>query len=502
MKQVSAPDAESGIDTLDALSDLEGASMDSIGAEEGNPFDGHMDRQDERSKQEHVRHPNSFERREQEWLLTQGTDASSNGFDIRPEADTIPRSLDLLSLERSPTDISRLVSDAKVDLRRPRVQLEAPNTSMEKISRSPHEQALFDEAPNPRLEPNEFFASQTVLSYVSTVPSTSSLTKEIVIDFKEADTGAKSHGDESQSEIQSILEQFDDPIKEEGDPDVMSPGPILMPQHPPRKSSLDPLSFSSPSFEPKLPDQISSSYVNAPSELQNMSYSLRPSKPPSVRSLSFVQSGRLGATDSHRPASPMSPPSLHKSLPPVPDPEPDLPFDFHRFLEQLRHRTADPVAKFLRSFLVEFGKKQWMVHEQVKIISDFLIFITSKMSQCEIWRETSIAEFDNAKEGMEKLVMNRLYSQTFSPAIPAARTIPPAKGKRKTFEKPLGLGRRGQHQEDIERDEVLAQKVRIYGWVKEEHLDIRPVGDSGRRFLSLAQQGMLSILWRIPFLTT
>lgn len=57
----------------------------------------------------------------------------------------------------------------------------------------------------------------------------------------------------------------------------------------------------------------------------------------------------------------------------------------------------------------------------------------------------------------------------------------------------MGPGRRGQHQEDVERDDVLAQKINIYGWVKEEHLDISPVGDSGKRFLRLAQQELLKI---------
>lgn len=130
-----------------------------------------------------------------------------------------------------------------------------------------------------------------------------------------------------------------------------------------------------------------------------------------------------------------------------------------------------------------------MVHEQVKLIRDFLAFIANKMTQCEVWRGVSDAEFDNAKEGMEKLVMNRLYSQTFSPAIPSSVQTPGIKGKRKNLEKLLGPGRRGQHQEDIERDEILGQKVRIYGWVQEEHLDIPTVGNSGRRFLTLAQRG-------------
>jgi Rab5 GDP/GTP exchange factor len=167
-----------------------------------------------------------------------------------------------------------------------------------------------------------------------------------------------------------------------------------------------------------------------------------------------------------------------------------LGFDFHRFLEQLRHRTADPVAKFLRSFLIEFGKKQWMAHEQAKIIGDFLAFIANKMAVCEVWGGLSDVEFDNAKEGMEKLVMNRLYSQTFPPEIPPPLSPHRARHKRKPLDRSLGRGRSGQHQEDIERDEILAQKVRIYGWVREEHLDILPIGDSGRRFLHLAQQGM------------
>ena len=306
---------------------------------------------------------------------------------------------------------------------------------------------------------------------------------------------------ESKSEIQSIIDQFDEEEYGSDGLDTSSPSRQTRSrlaekpaQHPPRTSSLEPL--HSMSSQPQPDDLVEPPIATGPKEVgtpQRSGKSRNDSlhKASSIRSLSYSQSGRYEVADSNGSPSPMSPKLLNKSLPPAPDPEPDLPFDFHRFLEQLRHRTADPVAKFLRSFLVEFGKKQWMVHEQVKIISDFLSFITVKMAQCEVWREVSDAEFDNAKEGMEKLVMNRLYSQTFSPAIPPPVSVPPPKGKRKAVEKPLGPGRRGQHQEDIERDEILAQKVRIYGWVQEEHLDIPAVGESGKRFLLLAQQGML-----------
>ena len=278
---------------------------------------------------------------------------------------------------------------------------------------------------------------------------------------------------DSQPEIQSIMEQFTGEDESSTKEQIMSPrmeiaSPVMAApsQFPPRRSSLEPLR-SKPSLS-----------------LQDASEKELPS-PPVPPKPELIQ-----AKSPPRPVKPASPPSLSQ-LPP-PEPEPELPFDFHRFLEQLRHKSADPVAKFLRSFLTEFGKKQWMAHEQVKIIGDFLTFIANKMAQCEVWRGTSDTEFDNAKEGMEKLVMNRLYSQTFSPAIPSPQP-PRNKGKKKEAEKFVGPGRRGQHQEDIERDDILAQKVRIYGWVTEEHLDIPSVGSSGEKFLKLAQQELLKI---------
>lgn len=301
----------------------------------------------------------------------------------------------------------------------------------------------------------------------------------------------------STSEIQNIMEQFDD-----GDGDskdglngaelFQSHSHLQMPmEHPPRRSSLEPLgpASSDQNLEAGGDTKQSGSILDSVPSQNSVPPLEGAAKASSMRTSSLTQSASLDTSESNIPASPHSSKSMPKLQPPQPDPEPDLPFDFHRFLEQLRHRTADPVAKFLRSFLIEFGKKQWMVHEQVKIINDFLTFITNKMAHCEVWRGVSDAEFDNVKEGMEKLVMNRLYSQTFSPAIPPPAPSQGPKGKKKNTEKTLASGRKGQHQEDIERDEILGQKVRIYGWVQEEHLDIPPVGDSGRRFLVLAQQG-------------
>lgn len=284
---------------------------------------------------------------------------------------------------------------------------------------------------------------------------------------------------DSQPEIQNIMGQFQDPARTTDQQVIMSPRMELAGQFrgaqnyfPARRSSLGHSQQSMPG--PSAGAQ------------------------PATRASPVSQYHHRKDTGHEEPT--LTRRSSSSTVPPPPEPEPDQPFDFHRFLEQLRHRTADPVAKFLRSFLMEFGKRQWMVHEQVKIISDFLAFITNKMAMCEVWRDVSDSEFDNAKEGMEKLVMNRLYSQTFAPAIPAPPTIPrsASRSRRREIERLHGPWRRGQHQEDIERDDILTQKIRIYSWVSEEHLDIPPVSGGGRRFLSLAQQGM-SPAWCSPW---
>lgn len=295
--------------------------------------------------------------------------------------------------------------------------------------------------------------------------------------------------DPAGAEIQTIMEQFESDVGGSEEQAVMSPRSDAQPfTLPPRTSSLE------------NRDQLAMSPQTTGGSNSSHAFTQRGQDPTQSISRTSTKDLRSDDTESIRSARVGS---IFQPPPPSPDPEPVLPFDFHRFLEQLRHRTADSVARFLRSFLQEFGKKQWMVHEQVKIVADFLEFISKKMSQCEVWRTVSEAEFNNAREGMEKLVMNRLYSQTFSPAIAPVLGSPRKSGKAgrsaADMANPQGPGRRGQHQEDVERDEVIAQKLRIYGWINEDHLDIQPINEKGRKFLNLAQQELLKInTYRAP----
>ncbi|KIK56317.1 hypothetical protein GYMLUDRAFT_47084 [Collybiopsis luxurians FD-317 M1] len=158
----------------------------------------------------------------------------------------------------------------------------------------------------------------------------------------------------------------------------------------------------------------------------------------------------------------------------------DPPFDFQNFLDQMKMRSAEPVSKYLKSFLSNFSKRTFTINDQIKIINDFLNFISSQMRQCEPWKNASDAEFDNAMEGMEKLVMNQLYQYTFTPAI--AQDINPA----------TGLPRRVISVDDLERDRILSQRIALFGWIQEEHLDI-PTEEGSAGFLMFAEQELLKL---------
>lgn len=42
--------------------------------------------------------------------------------------------------------------------------------------------------------------------------------------------------------------------------------------------------------------------------------------------------------------------------------------------------------------------------------------------------------------------------------------------------------------DDLERDGVLSQRIRLFGWVRAKHLDV-PEGEASQGFLAFAEQG-------------
>lgn len=43
--------------------------------------------------------------------------------------------------------------------------------------------------------------------------------------------------------------------------------------------------------------------------------------------------------------------------------------------------------------------------------------------------------------------------------------------------------------DDLERDRVFSQRVRLFGWIREKHLDV-PEGEAAQGFLGFAEQGV------------
>jgi len=50
--------------------------------------------------------------------------------------------------------------------------------------------------------------------------------------------------------------------------------------------------------------------------------------------------------------------------------------------------------------------------------------------------------------------------------------------------------------DDLERDRVLSQRIALFGWLEEKHLDI-PTGDGSKGFMVFAQQGSLDLSTRL-----
>ncbi|KAG7825760.1 hypothetical protein KL909_000992 [Ogataea angusta] len=129
-------------------------------------------------------------------------------------------------------------------------------------------------------------------------------------------------------------------------------------------------------------------------------------------------------------------------------------FDFQKFLTMFKNKQCEPIHKYLRSFLTQFSQRTWTVDEQVKLIKDFEAFLYDKLLQYYPFNTLQDElELDNCKEGLEKLVLTRLYSQVFAPATPKPKQSP-------------------QQREDLQKDRKYHTSLKLYDWISPRHLDI------------------------------
>lgn len=132
-------------------------------------------------------------------------------------------------------------------------------------------------------------------------------------------------------------------------------------------------------------------------------------------------------------------------------------YDFQKFAKQLQSPEAEPIVKYTKSFLRNFQTQRvlWAASEQDKLINDFKIFIYGKFLEYEPFKSLDNANVRNAQEGMEKLVMGKLYGRCFSPCL-------------KKLEGDLDEG----HKKDLQDDRLLEDKVSEFCFVEPQDLDV------------------------------
>lgn len=136
-------------------------------------------------------------------------------------------------------------------------------------------------------------------------------------------------------------------------------------------------------------------------------------------------------------------------------------YNFQSFLKQVQDHRAEPIVKYTRSFLKNFVTQRavWTASEQEKLLKDFKTFIYSKYKDYEPFKQLNKTELRNAKEGMEKLLMGKLYQYTFSPLL------------RKRLAA-TGVEIDSEHKEDIIQDKKFKKMTARYRFIEPHHLDI------------------------------
>eukprot|EP00041_Stephanoeca_diplocostata_P000166 m.13651 g.13651 ORF g.13651 m.13651 type:complete len:346 (+) comp10170_c0_seq4:407-1444(+) len=121
-------------------------------------------------------------------------------------------------------------------------------------------------------------------------------------------------------------------------------------------------------------------------------------------------------------------------------------FNFQSFLEKMKEKSAFGIVSEIKTFIADNSGRRLSPNEFVTIIRDFLCQTSLKLAEHELWKNASEDELDNAYEGLEKYLMNKMYKACFQPSA----------------------------SDDISRDQALADRLAIMSFVRPEHLDIPP----------------------------
>lgn len=134
------------------------------------------------------------------------------------------------------------------------------------------------------------------------------------------------------------------------------------------------------------------------------------------------------------------------------------PFDFQVFLSHLKNKSADPLVRYIQSFLVSFSRQSGTltVPQMIKAVRNFKEFMNEKFLEYEPFASMDDVDLENSGEGVEKLIMNRLYDYCYSPeAI-----------------KKFGRNASVSVLDDVHQDYEFTMQLEKFSWILAVHLDI------------------------------
>ncbi|TIA87181.1 hypothetical protein E3P99_03323 [Wallemia hederae] len=109
---------------------------------------------------------------------------------------------------------------------------------------------------------------------------------------------------------------------------------------------------------------------------------------------------------------------------------------FEEFLSV--YNSVESIHKYTHSFLTGFSRREFTASQQVKLIADFLAFIRAEMV-----KTGQFGDIDTAMECISKVIHIRLYPRIFKP-----------------------------RNDELAKDQVLEQRMRIFSWIELKHLDL------------------------------
>lgn len=120
---------------------------------------------------------------------------------------------------------------------------------------------------------------------------------------------------------------------------------------------------------------------------------------------------------------------------------------FYDFLERMRNPVSLDLVRSIKSFIVSFSFYTANPENDGKKVQDFLLTMESAIRDHPLWAGATEEEIDCAIEGLEKYVMTKLFSRTFSSSP-----------------------------EDAKIDQEISEKLYLLrNFLRPEHLDIPPV---------------------------